>query len=144
MALTTFLKNLFNFMPGVKWFIPDITVINSGDKKIYKLNSSIGSNFICLSNKNLALGGISSPSESRMHINKLVMPGIHNSKAPSESNIVCFYMIGSNIIRDGSFMRIWGAGYNRPLVGISGNISLKFPTVNWLNNQLSNVDWELR
>ena len=118
-----FNKSVRNFIPSIKWLIPDITVTNTGSKKIYKLDSEIGSSFICLANKNLSSGGVSSPSESRMHINKLVLPGIHASKAPSDSNIVCFDMIGSNQIRDGSFMPIWGAGYNRPLVGISGTIS---------------------
>lgn len=118
-----FKKSVRNFIPGIKWLVPDVTVLNNGNKRMYKLGSPIGSEFICLAGKNLSFGGISSPSESRMHISKLVMPGIHSAKVPSGSNIVCFDMLGSGLIRDGSFMPIWGAGYNRPLVGVSGNIS---------------------
>lgn len=118
-----FKKSIRNFIPSAKWMMPNVTVLNDSSKKIYNLNSAVGSDFVCLANTNLSLGGISCPSESRMHINKLVMPSIHNSKVPADSNIVCFDIIGSSIIRDGSFLPIWGAGYNRPLVGISGNIS---------------------
>lgn len=118
-----FEKSIYNHFPGCKWAIPNITISNPGNENIYNIGSKICSDVVSQKGTSMSHGGISSPRELRMHISRLAMPSIHNQQIPINSNIVCFDICGSKSIKDGTFLPIWGASHNRPLVGVSKTIS---------------------
>lgn len=122
-----FSDSLAKHFCGSNWMIPGITIDNNGKRNCYDLNSLICSDIMSYKETDTAAGGVSSPIEKRMHISRLVMPGLHSQKLPENINIICFDMCGSSVIKDGTFMPIWGASYNRPLVGISSAISENTP-----------------
>lgn len=117
-----FSESISKHFYGSTWMIPGITVSNNNEKICYDLNSVVCSDFMCYKNTDIAVGGVSSPVEKRMHISRLVMPSMHSQKLPENINIVCFDMCGSSVVKDGTFMPIWGASYNRPLVGVASAI----------------------
>jgi hypothetical protein len=119
-----FTESLAYHFPGSTWAIPGVTISNTTSYNVYDISSKVASDIQISKSKDLSMGGISMPTENRMHISRIVMPGIHNQSPPPGSNIICFDMAGSSAIRDGSFMPIWGASYNRPLVGVSSSISI--------------------
>lgn len=130
-----FKNSISNHIFGCRWMIPGITVNNSQSETCYKIGSKISSDIMSYKKTDLSFGGLSSPCEDRMHLCRLAMPGLHSQNIPKESNINCFDISGSSIIKDGTFMPVWGASYTRPIVGLSGRVGDNTPVVNFIFNE---------